>query len=232
MLHIMHNHYDELNADSLEIFRNRLEALRKQNSHTIQDFVDATGISRRAYNSWTCAHKSYGQNIYCSPSIEKALTIARFYNVSLDYLFGLSDFTSPERDFIGKETGLTDETIKKFQYIQDTEAPETVSCINWIINHLFIVDIAKRLIQLTKCGQNDIYVFIDSRTGKLIKVSEQDYYILKNSKNPPSFTQEPLDGHSIGFTSELQEQSALNKITDLFKNMRNIWNRDAKKDRL
>ena len=219
--------------ESLKAFRERLTQLRKQQSQTIEQACEyikeksGTKITRKTYSNWTHLHTdSNGIQKYCAPSIDNLLAIAKAYDVSTDFLLGLSDYTSLERDCIGKETGLSDKAIKHLQRIRTSEPHETVSCIDWIMSNSFILDIAERLIQLTRCGKNDIFVFTDPNinAGKPFKITEYNYYALKNSPNPPAFTKEPLDGHSMGFTPELQEQTTLNKINDLFKRMRNVWN--------
>ena len=219
--------------DSLTIFRDRLEQLRAQHAQTIEqacEYIEKESgikVTRRTYTYWINEHTDKdGMRKYRAPSIENLLAIAKAYEVSTDFLLGLSDYTSAERDCIGKETGLSDKAIKHLQRIRTSEPHETVSCIDWIMSNSFILDIAERLIQLIRCGKNDIFVFTDPNinAGKPFKITEYNYYALKNSPSPPAFTKEPLDGHSMGFTPELQEQTTLNKINDLFKRMRNVWN--------
>ena len=216
---------DELNTDSLETFRNRLEALRKQHSHNIQDFCEYADIRRRTYNSWTLAHENKNSYGYNAPSIENALKIAKAYNVSLDYMFGLSDFTSPERDFIGKQIGLDDNAIKSLQAIKKTE-PDVIPYINFIIGSLHIVDIANRFKQLINPVQ-EIPVYVNPDTDELYPITE-NVFNNGSRKNVRMLKYKPSDGKALGFNSELIEQTALNKISDLFRSMRDTWNKTHK----
>lgn len=217
--------HDELNAASLKTFRNRLEALRTQHAHNIDKFCKETTIPRRTYNSWTLAHENKNSYGYNAPSIENALIIARTYHVSLDYLFGLSDFTSPERDFIGKEIGLDDNAIKSLQTIKKAE-PDVIPYINFIIGSLHIVDIVNRFKQLINPVQ-EIPVYVNPDTNELYPITE-NVFNNGSRKNVRMLKYKPSDGKALGFNSELIEQTALNKISDLFRSMRDTWNKTHK----
>lgn len=68
-------------------FVQRLNLLLTQRNTTKQALGDAIGISRPAISQF-----ANGANL---PSIDKLVAIAEYFNVSLDYLVGLSD--KPER---------------------------------------------------------------------------------------------------------------------------------------
>ena len=70
-----------------EKFVERLNSLMKQNKLSKQALADAIGVSRAAASQF-----AHGANL---PSIPTLVTIADYFNVSLDYLVGRSD--EPER---------------------------------------------------------------------------------------------------------------------------------------
>lgn len=70
-----------------EIFATRLNSLMKANSVTQQALATAIGTSRPAVTQF-----ANGSNL---PSIEKLVAIAKYLDVSTDYLLGLTD--NPQR---------------------------------------------------------------------------------------------------------------------------------------
>ena len=104
----------------------RLLSLRKENGYN-QDYVaNKVGISR--------ASLSYYEKGERSVDIEILYRLAEFYNVSIDYLFGISANKSPEREYIDTfataSMGFTSETEEVLwgNY-------ELVELINDFINH-------------------------------------------------------------------------------------------------
>lgn len=69
----------------------RLLALRKNLGYNQQEVADAIGISRAAL--------SYYEKGERSVDIETLYKLSSFYEVSIDYLFGLKNTKEPERDF-------------------------------------------------------------------------------------------------------------------------------------
>lgn len=70
-----------------EKFVKRLNILMNQNKVTKQALANTIGLSRPAVSQF-----ANGANL---PSVEKLVAIADYFNVSVDYLLGLSD--KPER---------------------------------------------------------------------------------------------------------------------------------------
>lgn len=206
--------------ESFQTFRTRLEELRADHEQNIQEACDEIDIDRRIYTAWTHATMKNGKPFYSVPSIEKALQVADAYNVSLDYLFGRADYTSLERDIIGQETGLSDESIKALQRINKTEPQNVKDCINWIIRHHFLQNVAQVLLKLID-SQNDLLVCLDPDTGKPYIINSATYAELK-AKHPSKFQTEPLQL----FDKDLYRQTELNKISDLFKLMCSCWDKD------
>lgn len=211
--------------DSLTIFRDRLEQLRAQHAQTIEqacEYIEKESgikVTRRTYTYWINEHTNKnGIRKYRAPSIESLHAIAKAYNVSTDYLLGLSDYTSPERDCIGKATGLDDNAIKSLQEIKKT-APDNMPYINFIIDGTRIGYVAEHFRNLVNPVQV-IPIHVDPDSGDLEPVTEKNF---KDRANIRAVSYDASDGRALGFSSKLMEQTALNLLSNEFRSMRDAW---------
>jgi len=69
--------------DVLEILSKRLKELRIENNYSQREIADLMGISQVTYSHYELGRRSV--------SIQNLVKIAKIYNVSTDYLLGLSD---------------------------------------------------------------------------------------------------------------------------------------------
>ena len=67
----------------METFVKRLKELRKENGITLVQLEKATGISKSSINEW-----ENGQSV---PNALAIITLAKFFEVTTDYLLGVSD---------------------------------------------------------------------------------------------------------------------------------------------
>lgn len=67
----------------MDIFLERLLALRKANNLTQVEISKAIGITSRTYQRYECGERE--------PNLSTLIALAKFYKVSLDYLAGLTD---------------------------------------------------------------------------------------------------------------------------------------------
>jgi len=67
-------------------FSSRLKELRQHNKVSQQELADLLGISTRAWRFYEAGDRE--------PNIHGLITLADFFNVSLDYLVGRSDATN------------------------------------------------------------------------------------------------------------------------------------------
>lgn len=70
------------------MFAERLKTLRLEANLTQNDVSQQFGISQPTYSNWEKGEKQ--------PSPDKYPKIAEFYNVSVDYLMGISDYRNPD----------------------------------------------------------------------------------------------------------------------------------------
>lgn len=149
--------------ETKEIFKNRLTQLRKEKGVTRQIAADNLEISR--------ASLEYYEKGLRNPDICVLARIAEYYNVSADYLIGLSDVKSidPKKqlNIACEYTGLSEESITELHAISFEHLFKLSSDI---IEKLIINLIRKKNFHSKVAGAVlDIY-----RTGKP-DLSEQDY---------------------------------------------------------
>ena len=105
--------------ENMQIFKERLKALRGKRS--LQEVAHDLGISR--------ATLGYYENGDRKPDIEVLLKIASYYNVSCDYLLGLTDYLTPNIDnrAISEKTGLSEEAVDILCFYNNIAHTETDS---------------------------------------------------------------------------------------------------------
>lgn len=69
--------------DILEILSRRLKELRIENNYSQYEIANLIGIAQVTYSHYELGRRSV--------STQNLVNIAKIYNVSTDYLFGLSD---------------------------------------------------------------------------------------------------------------------------------------------
>lgn len=69
--------------DILEILSKKLKELRKENNYSQQEIANLLGIAQVTYSHYETGSR-------CIP-IKSLIKLAKFYNVSTDYLLGISD---------------------------------------------------------------------------------------------------------------------------------------------
>lgn len=91
----------------------RLKELRFQKNLTQNDLASILGVAKT-----TLAAYEQSKN---QPSIETITKIANYFNVSTDYLLGLTDVQSPnfEISYISKYLGLTEHSIKELHFYNE-----------------------------------------------------------------------------------------------------------------
>lgn len=88
-------------------FPEKLKSLRNRKGITQQELANNVEVSRTAI----AGYESLGKE----PSFEVLSKIANFFNVSVDYLLGLSDYENPSNKPIIEKLGLTEKSINFFK---------------------------------------------------------------------------------------------------------------------
>lgn len=101
--------------DNVNGFGERLLALREERKETQQQLADAIGITRQSLSRYETNERT--------PNIDLIYSVSKHYNVSADYLLGLSEVKSLDNSIkiAKKTTGLTEDAIKTLQYMCEHE---------------------------------------------------------------------------------------------------------------
>ena len=96
-----------------DVLNVRLRELMDGRKATTEEFATAVGTSSSAVRMWYTG--------YARPDMEKIPSICRFYNVSADWLLGLSEVqnVNMEHRHICKETGLTDNALFNIKRVNE-----------------------------------------------------------------------------------------------------------------
>lgn len=87
---------------------NRLKELRKQNGLTQAEIADIIGVQRKTYRLWEVGNPD---GIYTTINSNMLEKLSKIFNVSIDYMLGLSDYTTDYNNLVSEKTGLTNNAI-------------------------------------------------------------------------------------------------------------------------
>lgn len=93
-------------TETTKAFQTRFEDLMIENGTTLRDIANDTGISRAALNNYANDKAEIG--------INNVVKLAKYFNVSADYLLGLSDAKTNDKDLqdVCDFTGLSIEAVE------------------------------------------------------------------------------------------------------------------------
>jgi len=161
----------------VNLFRFRLKELREEKNISRSDLAEILGVSVQTIANYENGHRE--------PNFDTLLKIADFFNVTVDYLIGNSNFRTREEEFRGKNFY---EKYKLDDVIDDSMDAESKAIIgNILVNNVepLIKNISGVLYQ---------HLFGESRKQvlglfkKLLeKLNAYFYYILEFSKNDMYF---------------------------------------------
>jgi transcriptional regulator with XRE-family HTH domain len=124
-----------------DILNCRIRELMNGRETRTEDFAKAVGISSSAVRMWCTG--------YARPDIEKLPAICKYFNVSADWLLGLSETQSVKMEFreICKETGLSDHALINLKKLNEQLSNDEIKTSKlsareqlWLINN-FIEDL-------------------------------------------------------------------------------------------
>lgn len=137
---------------------------------TMQEVADKIGVSRQTVSNWISIDKK-DKTAKGFPDIFALSNISKAYNVSVDYLLGLSKYknTDEVKVSIGEQTGLSEKSV---EFLSDNTSSDLVKIINILIEEY--VDKKDKGSIL-----NNIIEFFSIDP---IAVNEKDYYISKEGE--------------------------------------------------
>lgn len=100
---------------NVDLFRERFTSLRKQSGLSIADLSNKTGISETGLRNYESKKENR------MPRVFELIEIATTFNVSSDYLLGLSDVRSRDTNMqaVCEFTGLSEKAVKNITLINE-----------------------------------------------------------------------------------------------------------------
>jgi len=166
----------------------RLRELMDGREAKTEDLANAVGIGSSAVRMWYTG--------YARPDIEKIPAICKFYNVSADWLLGLSEAQSANMEFrqISEETGLSDHAL--LNLIKLRKVPKhpkqgdgiysqlSAKEMLWLINHFVeeidtvyaIADKANAYVNIRNAVEDfDIAEYDETKLSALMKLGAETF---------------------------------------------------------
>ncbi|MCM1380593.1 MAG: helix-turn-helix domain-containing protein [Muribaculaceae bacterium] len=130
-----------------DVFGERLTEIRKEHCETQQELADSIGITQQSL----CRYEQ-GER---TANIEFIKKVAEHFNVSADYLLGLSDVRSYDADLnaVCKYTGLNEQAVTVLSKC-NKDFGKHIDVINSLISEGYFHDLARRL-TLFKSPENE-----------------------------------------------------------------------------
>lgn len=107
--------------------QNRLKQLREQHGLTQIELGNRMGVTQQSVFAW--------EHGITSPQIQTAITLCKMYNVSLDYLMGLSDDPQINTKPADKNGELKNSTINRIKNLPEPVLSKLLDLIDEILTH-------------------------------------------------------------------------------------------------
>lgn len=171
-------------------FPSRLRAIMKAGKVSQQALASAIGVKRQTISLYTT-----GQS---SPDAERIKQIADFFEVSADWLLGISDLIA--RDVTVQEvcdlTGLSSCAAIRLKVEKDTDEPEIADFISYLISHPSLPDLIDALKQKNSFANTGEKVPVD--VGKSRRVYEVEVEAVCK-KIADDILRDIIDGYTVKF---------------------------------
>lgn len=149
--------------DNKKIFADRLVELRESRCVTQQTLADDLEITRQSLSLYEKAQRTI--------NIDLLVKIAKYFNVSTDYLLGLSEnaTTDTELQAVCDYTKLSEKAIQQIVCETKTGFDFNINALDWLISNNYIFSIASSLGTLGIDSQkyNEMKKNYDEKYGKL-----------------------------------------------------------------
>lgn len=113
--------------DNAKIIGNRINTLLAQQEKKQKDLAQFLGVKDNMVSYW-----AGGSRV---PTTEQIIRIAQFFDVSTDYLLGLSDVQNTDKDvkFICEYTGLEENAVDVLHNYKKFGLETVTNAVNWLI---------------------------------------------------------------------------------------------------
>ena len=125
--------------DNKKIFADRLVELRESRGVSQQTLADDLEITRQSLSLYEKAKRTI--------NIDLLVKIAKYFNVSTDYLLGLNDnaTTDIELKAVCDYTGLSEEAVKKLASLKSEEFDNQIDTLSWLISQEYALELCTLL---------------------------------------------------------------------------------------
>ncbi len=119
------------------------------------------------------------------PNIEQIRKIAEFFDVSSDYLLGLSDIATADADLIGacKFTGLDEETImilKMIVFISDVYQNDSIlNVFETIVKHKELIRLLRNCMKIKNCSDDFVKTVLERKKDYETFIEQTDLYLFR-----------------------------------------------------
>lgn len=123
-----------------DIFGKRLFELRESRGESQQELADSMGITRQSLSRYELGERT--------ANIDLLKKIAEHYDVSADYLLGLTNNATTDANVqsVCKYTGLTDEAVRKIVYARSEGLfDEELDMLSWLISEGYVLELCALL---------------------------------------------------------------------------------------
>ena len=143
----MKNSNQEQSKKRLSIFSERLDDLISDRKMTAKQISLETGITESSLSS-------YRNNKGC-PGADVVIKLAKYFQVSADYLLGLTSIKSPSAavQIICKKTGLTESFVKYVIALREAEQCNYMFALNRLLDVDKLASLLPKLQQLSICKE-------------------------------------------------------------------------------
>ncbi len=177
-----------------EVFGKRLLKLREERGETQEQLAKAIGITRQSLSRYETNERT--------PNIELIYNIAKHYEISADYLLGLSEIKAVDSDIQAtiKYTHLSEEALKRWNNNNEAEKAGAHERLKKAPNHLisdsqtnyeytlnkllqfgYFYDLLEDLYELS--WQTDDYRYVDSKVSAIKTLGTDRFLKIKDTSD-------------------------------------------------
>jgi transcriptional regulator with XRE-family HTH domain len=165
----------------MSVFSDRIKLLRLEREEKQSDVAEVLGVSVQSYSAYEASRE---------PNYELLCKLANYFNVTTDYLLGVSDCRNIKNQGIHEETGLSEEAIESLKYCikRDKENSITLTVNTLLEDKHVLVAIAHYLYY--KLDDN----LIPNSQSSLVPFSAKYKYSKPDAAWTSGKTPPPIDG--------------------------------------
>lgn len=193
----------------------RIRAARKSQHLSQSVLSEMLGVTTRTISSW--------ENGATQIDVQVLVEMAKIFNLSTDYLLGLSDFTQPENNFIADQLGVSDAAATTFRYFGRNPNTKETKTLDFIVSDLHgFVDFIHSISSYFECNYDIIMgeMFHTDGTAEFKPLASKSDAILLGKESdsvPGGFDIRCIDRSEIEAGELIKAQEWLVRWKDSYK---------------